>query len=73
MTVGYKERDKTVVLTPEANPQRYRESRFALRIGGGVDHYLTKNVVVGVDVDYVVSPSLDVGYVLVGGGVQYRF
>jgi opacity protein-like surface antigen len=50
-----------------------RETQFAMKFGGGVDYYITKNLVVGVDVDWVVAPRTDVGYVLVGGGVQYRF
>lgn len=73
MTAGYKERDKTVVLPPAANPNSYRENRFALRVGGGVDHYLTKNLVVSADVDFVAAPNLDIGYVIIGGGLQYRF
>jgi hypothetical protein len=44
-----------------------------MKFGGGVDYYVTKNLVVGVDVDWVVAPSIDVDYLLVGGGVQYRF
>jgi len=73
MRVEYTERDTTSTPSPDGSKQRYNETRFALRVGGGIDYYATKNVVVGVDVDYVVSPSLDVQYVTVGAGIQYRF
>ena len=73
MRAEFKERDTTVFIPPGSNKQRSRESRFAMRFGGGIDHYLTKNMVVDLKVDYVISFSLDVDYVLVGGGFQYRF
>jgi opacity protein-like surface antigen len=49
------------------------DTQFAMKFGGDVDYYVTKNLVVGGDVDWVVVPKIDVDYVLVGGGVQYRF
>jgi opacity protein-like surface antigen len=73
MRMEYKERDTTRDPVPSDKKQRYRKTRFAMKIGAGVDYYLTKNVVVGLDVDYVNGFSLDVDYVLIGGGVQYRF
>jgi opacity protein-like surface antigen len=52
-----------------------RDSDFAYRLGGGVDFYATKNVVVSADAEYVGTPfgDVDVEYVSVGLGVQYRF
>jgi opacity protein-like surface antigen len=73
MRMKYEEKDLTVVISPAADTQHDRKTRFAMRFGGGIDHYLTKNIAVSVDVDYVNSFSLDVDYVLVGGGIQYRF
>ncbi len=73
MKVEYTERDTTTTPSPDGSKQESDETRFAFRVGGGIDYYATKNVVLGVDVDYVLSPSLDVGYVTIGAGVQYRF
>ena len=57
----------------DINSNTDHETRFAMRFGGGVDYYVTKNVVLGFDVDFVNAFRLDINYVLVGGGVQYRF
>ena len=51
------------------------ESDFALRFGGGVDYYATRNIVLSVDVSYVL-PTGDIDrsdYVSFGWGLQYRF
>jgi opacity protein-like surface antigen len=51
------------------------DNAFAMRFGGGIDVYATKNVAVTVDVDYVLPfgnlDSLD--YVTIGWGLKYRF
>lgn len=51
------------------------DNAFAMRFGGGIDLYATKNVVLSVDADYVLPfgnlDSLD--YVTIGWGIQYRF
>ena len=51
------------------------ENAFAMRFGGGIDLYATKNVVVSLDIDYVLPfGSLDaLDYVTIGWGLQYRF
>jgi len=49
---------------------------FAYRFGGGVDFYVTKNVVAFAGVDYVLPAAdklKDLDHVSFGGGVQYRF
>jgi len=51
------------------------DTGFAMRFGGGIDLYATKNIVVTLETDYV-KPfgNLDAfDYVSVGWGVQYRF
>ena len=73
MRMEFNERDKTVVVPPGSDPQSEHESNFAMRFGGGIDYYLTKNLVLGVAVDYVSAFSANVDYLLVGGGLQYRF
>ena len=73
MRAEFKERDTTPDPVPDGKKQRYRKTRFTMKVGGGVDYYLTKNVVLSLDVDYVNAFSLDVDYLLVVGGVQYRF
>jgi opacity protein-like surface antigen len=51
------------------------ENAFVMRFGGGIDLYATKNVVVSLDIDYVLPfANLDaLDYVTIGWGVQYRF
>jgi opacity protein-like surface antigen len=51
------------------------EKSFAMRFGGGIDLYATKNIVVSLEADYVLPfGNLDaLDYVTVGWGVQYRF
>jgi opacity protein-like surface antigen len=61
------------IISPSVEKKTMHETQFAMKFGGGVDYYVTKNLVVGVDVDWVFAPGIDVDYVLVGGGVQYRF
>jgi len=48
---------------------------FTMRFGGGLDVYLTKNIVATVDLDYVlpVAEIKNLHYVTFGGGLQYRF
>jgi len=51
------------------------ETGFAMRLGGGIDFYATKHVVVSVEADYVLPfddlEGLD--YISIGLGLQYRF
>ena len=56
-------------------PVETTELEFAMRFGGGIDLYATKNVVVSLEVDYVlpVSNLSDLDYVSIGWGFQYRF
>ena len=51
------------------------ETDFAARFGGGLDFYITENVVFSAGVDYLLPTGdvEDVDYVSFGGGVQYRF
>ena len=51
------------------------EADFAMRFGGGLDFYATKNVVVDVGVGYVYpfGDVSDFDYLSVRAGVQYRF
>lgn len=51
------------------------DTAFAMRFGGGIDLYATKNAVVSLDVDYVLPfGNLDaLDYVTIGWGFQYRF
>jgi hypothetical protein len=49
---------------------------FAGRFGGGLDVYVTRNVVINVDATYVLpvsSPLDDLDYVSVGWGLLFRF
>jgi len=48
---------------------------FAARLGGGVDYYATRNIVLSIDVSYVL-PTGDIDrsdFVSFGWGLQYRF
>jgi opacity protein-like surface antigen len=48
---------------------------FAIRVGGGLDFYVTENVVLTAEVDWI-KPTDDLedfSYVTIGGGLQYRF
>ncbi|MHC4138126.1 MAG: hypothetical protein ACYS0K_24575, partial [Planctomycetota bacterium] len=57
-------------------PQGIDEWDFAVRLGGGLDIYVTRNIVISVDTTYVlpVSDALDgLEYVSVGWGVLFRF
>jgi opacity protein-like surface antigen len=51
------------------------ESGFAVRFGGGLDFYITENVVASAGVDYVLPTGdvEDLDYVSFGAGIQYRF
>ncbi len=52
------------------------DTDFAARFGGGVDVYLTRNVVVYARSSYLYPPVDDLDdfdYVSFGGGLQYRF
>jgi len=52
-----------------------RLTMFTMRFGAGVDVYATKNIVVNVDLDYVlpVAGVKNLQYLTFGGGLQYRF
>jgi opacity protein-like surface antigen len=52
-----------------------RETEFALRGGGGVDFYVTPNIVVTFETDYVQAFGAldDFNYLSIGLGAQYRF
>ena len=60
---------------PPGAPRSITENDFTMRFGGGIDLYATKNVVVSLEVDYVlpVSSLSDVDYISIGWGFQYRF
>lgn len=51
------------------------DNAFAMRFGGGIDLYATKNIVVSLEADYVLpfGDLDDLDYVTIGWGVQYRF
>jgi opacity protein-like surface antigen len=51
------------------------ENVFAMRFGGGIDLYATKNIVVSLGVDYVYPFGNldDLNYVTINWGFQYRF
>jgi opacity protein-like surface antigen len=51
------------------------DTAFAMRFGGGIDLYATKNLVVSLETDYVLPfGNLDaLDYVSIGWGIQYRF
>jgi opacity protein-like surface antigen len=57
------------------SPGSITETEYAMRFGGGVDLYATKNVVVSLEADYVlpVSSLSDLDYISIGVGLQYRF
>lgn len=62
--------------TTDGIPSRTdRRSDFAFRVGGGVDYYATKQVVVSAEIDYVGTPfgDVDIDYLSIGLGAQYRF
>lgn len=49
---------------------------FVARFGGGLEIYVTRNIVINVDATYVLpvtSPLDDLDYISVGWGVLYRF
>jgi opacity protein-like surface antigen len=48
---------------------------FVLRLGGGVDYYATKNIVLNIGADYVLplGGDIDLDHISLGWGVQYRF
>jgi opacity protein-like surface antigen len=52
-----------------------RGKSYAMRFGGGIDLYATKNVVVTVGADYVlpVDDLKDLDYISIGWGFEYRF
>jgi opacity protein-like surface antigen len=49
------------------------KTRLALRAGGGLDFYATKNIVLQVKADYIHIPTLALHFLSIGGGVEYRF
>jgi opacity protein-like surface antigen len=51
------------------------ENVFAMRFGGGIDLYATKNIVVSLEADYVLpfGKLEDLNYVTLSWGFQYRF
>jgi opacity protein-like surface antigen len=51
------------------------DGAFAMRVGGGLDVYVTRNVVLTVDSSWVVPTGNleDLWHVTLGGAVQYRF
>ena len=51
------------------------DSGFASRFGGGLDFYITENIVASAGVDYLLPAGdvEDLEYVSYGGGIQYRF
>ncbi len=55
--------------------RKNRETEFAVRVGGGVDFYITPNVVVTLDTDWVrpFGSLDDYDYVSGSVGAQYRF
>jgi opacity protein-like surface antigen len=55
------------------NKTRDEKTRLALRAGGGLDFYATKNIVLQVKADYIHSPSLALHFLTLGGGVELRF
>ena len=52
-----------------------RGKSYAMRVGGGIDLYATKNVVVTVGADYVLpfDDLKDLDYISIGWGFEYRF
>jgi len=57
-------------------PQGLDDGDFAVRIGGGIDVDLTKNIAIIIDATYVLPVSAtidDMDYVSVGWGFLYRF
>ncbi len=52
-----------------------RQADFVIRLGGGVDYYLTHNLVVSVDTVYLqpYQNVADFQHISIGFGVQYRF
>jgi opacity protein-like surface antigen len=48
---------------------------FAFRFGGGIDFYATEHIVLNIGAEQVipVSAELDLNYISVGWGIQYRF
>jgi opacity protein-like surface antigen len=72
MTVNQNLRSESVGIGLSRNQS---DSGFAMRFGGGIDLYATKNFVVSLETDYV-KPFGNVDtfhYVSIGWGVQYRF
>ena len=53
----------------------WTDANFAMRFGGGIDLYATKNVVVSAQADYLLPfGSLDgFDFLSIGLGLQYRF
>jgi len=59
-----------------APQERVRRVDLAMRFGGGIDIYLTENVVASAEVSYLLMPTgrLDnLDYYSIGVGLQYRF
>ena len=52
-----------------------RFTDFAARFGGGIDIYMTENIVFTLETDYVLPTGdvEDLDYVSIGWGFQYRF
>lgn len=51
------------------------DTAFTVKFGGGLDYYLTGNVVLSAGLDYVIPTGDldDLDYLSFGGGAQYRF
>ncbi len=51
------------------------ENDFAIRVGGGLDFYVTEHVALTVESAWIkpTDDIKDVNYVTIGGGIQYRF
>jgi opacity protein-like surface antigen len=60
-----------------AGPTEWEEKvrAFAFRFGGGIDFYATEHIVLNIGAEKVipVSADLDLDYISVGWGIQYRF
>jgi opacity protein-like surface antigen len=60
-----------------AGPIEWEEKvrAFAFRFGGGLDFYATEHIVLNIGAEQVipVSADLDLNYISVGWGIQYRF
>ncbi len=65
----------TKTRVPGLGSRTTSEDAFALRLGGGIDAYLTRNVLLSLDATYVIptGDADDLDYLSLSGGLQYRF